>query len=491
MKLFKAAYLGDANTPYTLVTGTSIEEVKEKAAAGQNPTGTKINPDNLYGEGFAHSISEIPEGNEQAIKDLAVEEIASIAKPAEITPGQMYYNQITTKYGWQPTQPELDAIREAGFTEPDLNKLQQIVRDVYAEINKDMAGLHSEFVHHLTTGGGRFKADPEAYKTYLMDWVHGTPEYKTLYPERVPEELPKEKLPVEKPAGGRFEHLPDDIKEKAIKAWEEAGSPTGAWKIPKEVFKEEVPEIEGETPEAREEREKRLTDAIAIIDNAVKSGLIEPDMAELWKKVVRGYPEGVEVDPQEILNTYEKIRKETIDPHFAELARVAETELIASLDILERQREEELETQRLATGESIREKQAELERRGMLFAGEAVRELGAISPYRVPAEEITPTGELVPTGRIPKEAHLIATSSQARYEEELKRLGRRAEEYFGTAGVPIAAKYGEFPYIGDVTGKLPFAQEQAEAGRLGQLIGTSVAKEEGLAPLKYQFQLIH
>ena len=61
----KAIYLGGGGVPYTVITGTTIEDIKKQAIA------KKINPDNLYGEGF-RAISSIPTGNEQALKDLGI-----------------------------------------------------------------------------------------------------------------------------------------------------------------------------------------------------------------------------------------------------------------------------------------------------------------------------------------------------------------------------------------------------------------------------------
>ena len=121
MTLYKAVFLGDENTPYTEITGTSIQEVMDKARNGQNPTGAKINPDNLYGEGFSHSVADIPTGNDNATTFLGTEEATSIGGQQQSPQGQGKYfawaqtpdGRVLSMQGEQ--QAVLDDIKNSGW----------------------------------------------------------------------------------------------------------------------------------------------------------------------------------------------------------------------------------------------------------------------------------------------------------------------------------------------------------------------------------------
>lgn len=237
-----------------------------------------------------------------------------------------------------------------------------------------------------------------------------------------------------------------------------------------------APEAQRELDKNVTQKEQGLTDALAMIDQAVSDGLLDPDTARMYKRVVNDY-EGEEVKVQEILDTFKKIKEETIDPYFKELVDVSQEELRANVESLRGQRERQIESTQLGQQEEIRGTKAGLESRGMLYSGEAVRELGKLSPYNTTQTK----------GRIPSKHDIISTSQTAGYQEQLQGLARESEMLYGSVPTDIF-KPGEYTPMGvDVTAKMPLAQEGTEAGVLGQLIGTSTDKEERLGPIDYNF----
>ena len=131
----------------------------------------------------------------------------------------IYNNQIAGRqtlsgqplFDWtKPTQAELQAMKSAQFTEPDTNLFRQILTDVYGEIGR--LPTHQEVEHHLTTGGARFKADPEAYKNYLMDWIHQTPAYQNTQQNVQTSQTPQPTQPMQPPQPEQPTLSPEDQK---------------------------------------------------------------------------------------------------------------------------------------------------------------------------------------------------------------------------------------------------------------------------------------
>lgn len=70
MAIKKAIYLGGGGVPYTVITGSTPQEIQQKSVD------KGINPTNLYGEnlGFGHNIDELKAiGNEQALKEFGIQ----------------------------------------------------------------------------------------------------------------------------------------------------------------------------------------------------------------------------------------------------------------------------------------------------------------------------------------------------------------------------------------------------------------------------------
>jgi len=264
-----------------------------------------------------------------------------------------------------------------------------------------------------------------------------------------------------------------------------AGTDLGQYKSSEQVATEEEEKAKVTTAEDQ----ARLDSAYAIIDQAVKAGTLPPDLAEMYKEVIKNYPPGVEFEAKEILDTFKKIKDETIDPYFKELADVAINDVKYAYGLTEASRERELETERATAGENIRQAKSGLEKAGMTFTGQGIEELGKESAY---ARE----GGAMPTqtsfgggfyeGTVNQANRLLASSHQARYNEAIQSLGRGAESYLGTAG---ASALG-IPYTPsgtNLTGQLT-TQKQAKYGAtLQDIINQYRAKQVGLEDIQFNF----
>jgi hypothetical protein len=189
------------------------------------------------------------------------------------------------------------------------------------------------------------------------------------------------------------------------------------------------------------DRKKRYDDAIAMID----SSNLPDEIKQMWKLVVGQYPDATDFKPQEIINTFNKIKNETVDPYFKELADVAVNDLKTSFTDLQTARTSELEAERANAGQDIRQAKAGLEKSGMTFTGKGIEELGGTSAYAqdnssgtVATPTQTPFGGMFYEGNVNQANRLVSTSSAARYQSAQQTLGRNAENLLGSEGVKNA-----------------------------------------------------
>ncbi|MFA5125355.1 MAG: hypothetical protein WC473_06085 [Patescibacteria group bacterium] len=234
------------------------------------------------------------------------------------------------------------------------------------------------------------------------------------------------------------------------------------------------------------EESQRLQSAYDKIDGSN----LPPELKQLYKDVVKNYPPGIEFDANEILNTFQKIKDETIDPQYRNYIAQAEKGLTQNLADIEQQRVSELEQERSQAGLAIRQAKEGLEKAGMTFTGKAIETLGseAAIPQGATGAETTPTqepfGGLFYEGLVPQYNRLSSSSSQARYESALKSLGLSAEQQLGTAGV---SKFGISGYtpVGGTTGTLEEQKKQTEASTLQQLLNNYQEKQKSLTNLTF------
>lgn len=233
----------------------------------------------------------------------------------------------------------------------------------------------------------------------------------------------------------------------------------------------------------------RLDAAYAKIDEAVANGVLTAEQAQAYKDVVAAYPPGIEFDAGEIINTFNKIKNETIDPYYRGLMDFEVNNLKSSVDQLQKERVIELENEGMERDEAIRNAVKELESSGLTFSGDAISQLGAGAAYAKSGEATNPvvpeqTGTV--EGTIPQQVRLIASSSQLRQEEAMKNLGQSAESQLGSekvAGLGI-------PYYtptGNVTGSLQVQQQQQEGGTLSQLLENYKERQASIQNIKYPY----
>ena len=215
-----------------------------------------------------------------------------------------------------------------------------------------------------------------------------------------------------------------------------------------------------------------LDEALAVIQD---SNL--PDaLKSLYSNVVQNWDPNIELNPENIINAFNDIKNSTIDPYYQGLANLAIASVKESRSFLEGERTRAVEVEDRNADESIRTAKAGLEAAGLTFSGEARRQLGAESAYQQGTETGTnriPFGGEAIEGLIPQENRLISTSSQARYEQQMKELARSAEASLGTEQ---AGGLG-FETVGSVTGELPASQQSQEASTLSSLIDQTRANQ--------------
>lgn len=224
------------------------------------------------------------------------------------------------------------------------------------------------------------------------------------------------------------------------------------------------------------ESDQNIQDAYKIIDDALSQGRITPEEADLMKDVV-DYYQADTFDPQEILNTYNKIKEETIDPYYAELTKLSIEGLKTNIAAMREQRLLEEESERMRATEDIRQTRAGLEGSGLTFTGEGVRQLG----------EASATAGIQGPGLVQQQSNLMASSSAARYQENLKKLGLTAEAQLGSAGLG-GVGFSEYNPLGGITGSLPTQKEASLGSTLSALTGNALRKTSFQNPIQYPYQ---
>lgn len=193
----------------------------------------------------------------------------------------------------------------------------------------------------------------------------------------------------------------------------------------------------------QEGKKKRYDDAIAIIDNSN----LPDSIKDMWRRVVSQYPDSTDFKVEQIIEEFNKIKSETIDPYYKQLADVAINDLKTNINILDTQRTGELEAERAVAGQDIRQAKEGLEKSGMTFTGKGIEELGGQSAY----SQQTLEGGVMPAqqgfagmdnvffeGNVNQKNRLMSTSSAARYAANQQQLGSQAEKFLGGAAVQAA-----------------------------------------------------
>lgn len=99
------------------------------------------------------------------------------------------------------------------------------------------------------------------------------------------------------------------------------------------------------------ERKARYDAAIALID----ASNLPDEIKAMWKTTVGNYPDATDFNTTDIINTFNKIKTETVDPYFKELTDVAINDIKTTLGDINTNRNLELEQQNAQAGETIRQ----------------------------------------------------------------------------------------------------------------------------------------
>lgn len=160
----------------------------------------------------------------------------------------------------------------------------------------------------------------------------------------------------------------------------------------------------------------------ALMNSPYYQGLPE-DWKSMLRIAVKGWEPGTELNMENVLTELDKVKTKTFDPHFAEQVSTFKKNINDQYQTLQSNRSQELETQGINAQNAVRDSQANLEGSGMTFSGEANNQLGNRSAY------IPFAGQ--PEGQVNTNNRLMASSSLARNQANIKALGLAAEQSLG------------------------------------------------------------
>jgi len=215
----------------------------------------------------------------------------------------------------------------------------------------------------------------------------------------------------------------------------------------------------------------KLKAALAIID----ASNLPDEIKALWRQTVSLYPDATDFQPQQIIDTFNKIKTETVDPYFKELTDLAVGDVKTAFNQLKDARTSELESERYNSADAIRQARAGLEKSGMTFTGKGIEQLGASSAYAQNTDGVATPSQIgfagMPgvfyEGNVNQANRLLSTSTAARYAAQQQTLGRAAENQLGSGAVAINLPGLQYtPGNVNVTGSL----EQQKQGKMASTL---------------------
>lgn len=251
----------------------------------------------------------------------------------------------------------------------------------------------------------------------------------------------------------------------------------------------------------RAEKDNALLAALNQIDLDPR---IPVQMKQYAKDIVQAYGGDQAANFKDIMATFDKLKKETIDPHYAAEVSYLQKGLQQQYQNLMDNRQLEVQKEKTDAGEAVRGEQLNLEARGLTNSGEAVRQLGQQSAIAQTPQVIRSMSQVNPgdekyaqqgaegliydsrTGKpyvsdkaqmiegfIPQQNRIMASSSQLRYQLAQNQLGRQAEGYLGsnnTSAVP-----GYLP-SGGILGSVEESRQQDLGATLQEVAKNQQAK---------------
>lgn len=229
----------------------------------------------------------------------------------------------------------------------------------------------------------------------------------------------------------------------------------------------------------------QLAEAYAIIDKAVADGNIDAATGQVYKDMVKGWDPSKVIDMQNVKTEFENYKNKTIDPYFKEQLNFQIGTLQTAIDQQQKQQTMELEQNKTTAGQNIKQAKEGLETAGMTFTGKGIETLGAESAYAqnqgtsaIPTQ--TPYGGLFYEGLVPQANKLMASSTQAKYQNALTSLGQQAEQVLGSKGVA-----GMVPGYTPTTGNLEGTLESQKKQQYASTWNTIMSQKNALNKLNY------
>lgn len=201
-----------------------------------------------------------------------------------------------------------------------------------------------------------------------------------------------------------------------------------------------------------------------------------PDEQKMfYKSVVEGWDPDAEINYENVLNEFQRIKNDTIDPYYQTMANQMIDEVGRARDFAVKEREMQMEQERFEKGQATRQMKEGLEKSGMTFTGKAIEELGKDAAYAQTAGNTaiptqTDTEGMFYEGNVNQAARLMSSSNQARYLKNMASLAAEAESRLGSGQAALMGIPGA-QLTGGVTGQLEEKKQQELADTLSGLAG--------------------
>lgn len=230
-----------------------------------------------------------------------------------------------------------------------------------------------------------------------------------------------------------------------------------------------------------------MANGLAVLNQYLNNGTIDSGTYQFFKKALEAWTPGQQADFANILNTFETIKQNDINPYFKEQANLFINDLQTNREYLQGARALETEQERSNATALKENMQEDLAARGMLFTGKAIKQLGAESPFAVAgtpeaAASAIPITAFGGEGELQKQTRVASSSSALRYQKSLKDLQQQAESTLGST-----ASSGLIPgtsQIGGITGSLVNQEKQAQGSALTGLYNQQQQNRASQAPEK-------
>lgn len=218
--------------------------------------------------------------------------------------------------------------------------------------------------------------------------------------------------------------------------------------------------------------------ALAILNKYMNQGLLDSGTYQFFKKAIELWDPDQEIDYANILNTFEQIKRDEVDPYFQEQAMIFSDEIQRNYKYLLENKKLQDEQTKDDTAKLKENMQGDLASRGLLFSGEAVKQLGAESPF---AQAGTPQAAKsaipvqfggIPEGEFQKQVKAASSSNELRHQKSLEDLQRQAELTLGTSGA--SGMIAGVTPLGGVTGSMTSQQKQAYGSALTGIYNQSL-----------------